>query len=59
MQIQSCRSDKAKKVGQGVNKAFNDVRIFALPRPGEDVTRASERDKTLTFSRKFFSFRLY
>ena len=39
-----------KEVGEGVNKAFKDVRIFALPHPGPNVVKASENDKSVTFS---------
>ena len=42
-----------KKVGDGVSKAFESVRIYAAPHPGNAVSKASEKDKSLTFASKF------
>ena len=42
-----------KKLGEGVSKAFKSVRIYALPHPGTAVSKASEKDKSLTFASKF------
>ena len=42
-----------KKVCEGVSKAFKSVHIYAAPHPGRAVSRASEKDKSLTFASKF------
>ena len=47
-----------KTIGKGVRKAFKSVRTYAAPRPGIAVSRASEKDKTLTISSKFFKLLL-
>ena len=52
LQVESSRSNKVKKVGEGVSKAFKSVSIYATPHPGTAVSRASEKDKSLTFASK-------
>ena len=40
-QMKNARSEKVKNVCQGIQKAFRDVKMFAVPHPGESVVSAS------------------